>query len=468
MATKKKEETKIEKTLNYYGNQFEYKFVKSLIENPDDFVEVANYLHVTDFSIPGVQEMVRQMLAFYDKKGRAVTWKELEYAIKDKADTEEKLRIVKDAYQTAKEIDCDALDDVSEIGIKFLKKQEMRKILLGAADKLEKKGYTPDTLGDTIDELRNVERKTQALYVTPYSMFDVMMTESVDKRITTGINQLDDKMNGGLPKGTLGLLIAGTGVGKTTMMTNMATMITASGHKVLYLYFEDKETDMIRKACSVITGYRTNDFTNRNPEAIAALQNACKNECFARVFSKEGNLRFLRLVNGETTVEEIKSTVRTLEHRDGWKPDVIFLDYLSCIQSSSDKKLAIDKEFQTLDRAMKKLDAFAQEEDFAIWVAQQTNRSGAQDTTKSDRTANVQGSYRITQTASVILYLEKNRDAGDYNRANLYLDKCRGGELGEWLDIYFNNGTCQIDLGERMTGFNPDQAFGGFTASFQS
>lgn len=464
MATKKKEETKIEKTLNYYGNQFEYKFVKSLIENPEEFNEVANYLHTTDFSVPGIQEMIRQMLAFYDKKGRPATWKELEYLIKDKVDTEEKLKEVKEAYQTTKEIDCDALDDVSEIGIKFLKKQEMKKILLTAADKLEKKGYTPESLGDTIDELRNVERKTKALYTTPYSLFDLVMTESVDKRITTGLPQLDDKMNGGLPKGTLGLLIAGTGVGKTTMMTTMATLITACGYKVLYLYFEDKETDMVRKACSVITGIRTNDFTNNNQEAKEALQKACKdNPCFSKVFSKEGNLRFLRLVNGETTIEEIKSTVRTLEHRDGWKPDVIFLDYLSCIQSSSDKKLAIDKEFQTLDRAMKKLDAFAQEEDLAIWVAQQTNRSGAKDDTKSDRTANIQGSYRITQTASVILYLEKDRDAGDYHRANLYLDKCRGGELGEWRNIYFNNGTCQIDLGDTdINCFNPDKAFGEF------
>lgn len=461
MPAKKKEETKIEKTLNYYGSQFEYKFIKSLIENPDDFNEVASYLHPSDVSVPGLQEIVRQQLAFYDKKGRPATWKELEYLIKDKVDTEEKLRMVKDAFATTKEIDCEAMDDVSDIGIKFLKKQEMKKILLSAADKIEKKGYTPDTLGDTIDDLRNIEKKTKAMYTTPYSLFDLVMTESVDKRITSGLSQLDEKMNGGLPKGTLGLLVAGTGVGKTTMMTHMATKITASGYKVLYLYFEDKETDMVRKTCSVVTGYKTNDFTNNNMEAIDALKKACKeNDGYAKVFNKDENLRFLRLVNGETTIEEIKSTVRTLEHRDGWKPDVIFLDYLSCIQSSSDKKLAIDKEFQTLDRAMKKLDAFAQEEDFAIWVAQQTNRQGAKDDTRGDRTANIQGSYRITQTASVTLYLEKNRDAGDYNRANLYLDKCRGGELGEWKNIYFNNGTCQIDLGETMVStFNPDKAF---------
>lgn len=460
MPTKKKEELVNKNSLNYYGTQFEYKFIKSLIENPEDFNEISSYLHPSDVSDPGLQEMVRQMLAFNDKKGRPATWRELEYLIKDKVDTEEKLHQVKDAYAQTKDIDCDALDDVSEIGIKFLKKQEMRRILLSAADKIEKNGYTPETLGDTIDNLRTVERKTKALYTTPYTLYDLVMSETIDKRITTGIPQLDEKMNGGLPKGTLGLLIAGTGVGKTTMMTHMATMITASGCKVLYLYFEDKDTDMIRKSYSVITGVQTKDFTNNNEEAKRALQMACKEHPnFARVCSKENNLRFLRLANGETTIEEIKSIVRTLEHRDGWKPDVIFLDYLSCIQSSSDKRLAIDKEFQTLDRAMKKLDAFVQEEDFAIWVAQQTNRSGAKEDTKSDRTANVQGSYRITQTASVILYLEKLRDSTDYNRANIYLDKCRGGELGEWRDVYFNNGTCQIDLGETMTAFNPDKAF---------
>ena len=464
MAYKKKEENKLQKNLHFYGTNFEYKFVKSLIENPSDFNEIYAYLHPGDVEDKGLQLVIKTMLAYNDRKGRPGTWKELEYAIKDQVDTEEDAKEAKDAFIKAFQSDNDAMDDVSAIGIKFLKQQEAKRIYGLCSSKLDKDGYTPDGIENAIDLLRSIEKKTQAKYDSPYSLFKQVMSEGPDERVTTGIPQLDRQMNGGLGKGTTGILVAGTGVGKTTLMSYMATMIAAAGYKVLYLYFEDKPSDMQRKVYAAITGLNTNAFMNNNPDAEIALRNAL-DECpeFKNALDGKENLRYLKLVNGETTVEELKIQVRSLMKRDGWKPDVVFLDYMSCIQSSSDKRLAIDKEYQTLERAMKKIDAFAAEENFAFWVAQQTNRSGAKGESDDTPEANVQGSYRLLQTASAILYLERNRDYGDdINRANLRLRKCRGGELKDWYGVYLNNGTCQLDLedgGGEYSCMDPDREF---------
>ena len=43
----------------------------------------------------------------------------------------------------------------------------------------------------------------------------------------------------------------------------------------------------------------------------------------------------------------------------------------------------------------------------------------------------------------------------DYNRINLYLDKCRGASLGAWKGAFMNNGTCQI----KLEGYDPTSPF---------
>ena len=91
----------------------------------------------------------------------------------------------------------------------------------------------------------------------------------------------------------------------------------------------------------------------------------------------------------------------------------------------------------------------AMEFNLAIWAEQQTNRDAFKADTANNRIGNVQGSFRITQPCSFILYLSRASDeSGSYNRANLYLDKCRGCQPKSWENIYLNNGTCQINLSD--------------------
>ena len=186
MAYKKKEETLMQKNLHTYGSNFEYKFVKSLLNNPSDFNEVSGYLHPVDVEDKD----------YNDRKGRLCTWKELEYEIKDQVKTEEEYRLVKDAFLNTRQIDDEAIDDVAEKGIRFLKQQEAKRIYRLCTTKLDKDGYTPDSIENAIDLLRSIEKKTQAKYDSPYSMYKIVMNEGRDERVTTGIPQLDERWTG--------------------------------------------------------------------------------------------------------------------------------------------------------------------------------------------------------------------------------------------------------------------------------
>lgn len=447
----------LKKDLEYFGDGFQYRFVKSLIEKPSDFVEIESYLNPKLFNDPGLVEILTKIKEFYKEKGRVPSYVDLEYYLKDNVKQQEELDLVYSAFKKIKDESLlDGMAEANDIGLRYVKEKETLHQLDLAKTSITRSGYESDRLSRIIEGLQGIENNGNVECINPGEMFSEIMTESKSERVTTGIEVLDRQMNGGLARSTTGLLIAGTGVGKTTLFSIMACRSAINGNKVLYIFFEDKDTDFCRKFYSNITGRFTDDFHSDSPNCKEA-ENDVREEFRKHPEIKDAffnNVKAIRMVNGETTVEMVKTKIRSLIV-SGWKPDVVYLDYIQCMKSSSDGKMSIDKEYATLDRCMKRLDAFAQEENFALWVAQQTNRDGNKKESV-DRIGNIQGSFRLCQTASAILYLERNNeDDGDYNRINLYLDKCRGASLGAWKGAFMNNGNCQI----KLEGYDPTSPF---------
>ncbi len=439
----------LKKDLEYFGDGLQYRFVKSLIESPSIFVEVEHYLNPDLFNDPGLVSIIRVMKDFYRTKGRTASYRDLEYHLKDLAKTQDSLDETYTAFKKIKDEESlfDGLETAKEIGLEYIKKKEMLHQLDNAKNSVRESGYSPERLTRIVEGLQGIENRGDIECIIPGCMFDEVMDEAKSERVPSGIDILDKQMNGGLGKSTTGLLIAGTGVGKTTLFSIMACGSAIKGNKVLYIFFEDKDTDFCRKFYSCITGLPGDYFHVDSPYKKEA-EEAVKEKLKERPDIRDAffnNVRAVRMPNSETTVEMVKTKIRTLIV-SGWRPDVVFLDYIQCMKSSTDNKMSVDKEYATLDRCMKRLDSFAQEEHFALWVAQQTNRDGAKKES-NDRIGNIQGSFRLCQTASAILYLERNHDESmDYTRINLYLDKCRGASLAAWKNAIMDNGTCQIDL----------------------
>jgi hypothetical protein len=117
---------------------------------------------------------------------------------------------------------------------------------------------------------------------------------------------------------------------------------------------------------------------------------------------------------------------------------MLIIDYFSCLKMSDNP---IKKSWEAENSCLSKLENIAKEFDIAIFILEQTNRSGLQD--KSG--ASIQGSFAKNQVVWSSFRLFKNPDLGEYE---FIVDKERGGSHSG--DIYrgieIDYGKCVHDL----------------------
>lgn len=447
-------------TLGFLGTNGQYLIAKALIEDKEFFLKIEKSVNPNVFTDTVLQKIIKIYINRYRENGELLSYKALELLIKATNPAQSELSEFKKVFEILLSKANDAeLQLAKETSEEYFKRIETDRILDNFKNAL-KKGYTIEKLGKYLQELQNVE-SVDSIYA-PKSvdeLIDVTLSTPSTVRVQTGIFELDKVFRGGFPKGAVSLLIAGTGVGKSTLGSIICCNAANLGKKVLHIFFEDLETEIAQKYYAHLLNRNTFEFEDlaTNYEKRKQLSSELRSISFnAKEFLKK-NVKLFRMRNGETTVEDIMTEVRKLKTLEDWVPDLIFIDYFSCLRTTSNETIRMQNEWQAMERCMKKIELFANSENIAILVAQQTNRNGMDEDTANKRMANIQGSYRITQPASIILYLD--RTGCEKNRANLYIDKARGCDVNgktDYENILLDNGTCQIDLSDDCDTEVPD------------
>jgi KaiC/GvpD/RAD55 family RecA-like ATPase len=79
--------------------------------------------------------------------------------------------------------------------------------------------------------------------------------------IPMGIPGIDNLLKGGLAKGELGVILAPTGVGKTTVLTKICNHAFNLGYNVLQIFFEDNPKIIQRKHFTLWTGIAPDELS---------------------------------------------------------------------------------------------------------------------------------------------------------------------------------------------------------------
>jgi hypothetical protein len=231
----------------------------------------------------------------------------------------------------------------------------------------------------------------------------------------------------------LGVILAAFGVGKTTLITRMANTAYLEGKNVVQIFFEDNVKVIQRKHLTCFTEIELSELGERKEEV---------KELLPRFQNLEGNLILKKMSSDGTTIPHIKQYLRKLIS-SGIKPDIVFVDYIDCIQPTKQFK----DEYSGEGNVMRQFETMLSELDIAGWTAVQGNRSAiGADLVEANMMG---GSIKKGQIGHFILSVAKTLDQKEEGRATLAILKSRFGRDGVVFDdIVFDNGTLTIDTSE--------------------
>jgi len=206
-------------------------------------------------------------------------------------------------------------------------------------------------------------------YVENYEeRFDFYHTE--EDRIAFDLDYFNRITKGGVPRKTLNIALAGTGVGKSLYMCHVAAGALVEGRNVLYITMEMAEERIAERIDANLLNTPIDQLPNMSRDMFRT-----KVEDIAR--KTEGKLIVKEYPTGSAHAGHFRALLNELKLKRQFEPDIIFIDYLNICASSRMKGMggAINS-YNYIKAIAEELRGLAVEFDVPVFSATQTTRSG--------------------------------------------------------------------------------------------
>lgn len=252
-----------------------------------------------------------------------------------------------------------------------------------------------------------------------------------------GVPGIDNLMKGGLAKGEIGVILAPTGVGKTTFLTKISNHAFNLGYNVLQVFFEDNPKIIQRKHFTLWTDIAPDNLSNHKDDVMNKVKEIKENTT--------NSLTLKKLPSDTMTMNQIKNQVRKMI-AEGNKIDMVVIDYIDCI--TPDKNLG--DEWKSEGSVMRAFEAMCHELDIVGWTATQGNRSSI--SSEVVTTDQMGGSIKKAQVGHVIISVAKSLQQKEMNLATIAITKSRIGKDGVVFEnCKYDNEMLVIDTEQSMT-----------------
>lgn len=181
---------------------------------------------------------------------------------------------------------------------------------------------------------------------------------------STGFAALDTILSGGIARKELLLFEAPPNTGKTTLMSIFGAQQVLAGRFVVHITLEQAYRQIVGKYVSCMTGIDAKDFKNHKDEISKRLR-----FMGGAIGSKMVVAEFPM---GSLSVQQLRSFLMETSLKANRKIDVVVLDYPDLMKMPEGSKL--HEQLNTLFIAIR---GMAQDMDFSLIAATQTNREGA-------------------------------------------------------------------------------------------
>lgn len=420
-------------TFEDLGKSFQYRLLNQILSDRKFAVSILDILKPSYFENFHLRKITQVIKDVYEQSNSIPDAEGIQMRVNDEVKEEHQRKFFSSTLENILESNTEDYDFIQRRAMEFCTRQELLSKLadckkIAATGDVESFSECVDLVQEAINSGKEEDNA-----IDVFDGIDEALSEDYRDPIPTGIDKLDEVMNGGLAKTELGVVLAALGVGKTTMMTKIANSAKNMGYNVLQIFFEDQKKDIQRKHISAWSGIELNDL------------NEFKDEVKPIVKQKEsvgGTIKLKKFNSSGVTIPQIKNYIRKLISQ-GFIPDVVVLDYIDCVNSTGD--FSSDDIYQSEGSVMRQFETMLSEFNIAGWTATQGNRSSiGSDIVEAYQTG---GSIQKAQIGHFIMSIAKGLEQKEHGRANLAILKSRIGRDGlTFNDAIFDNSRVHIEI----------------------
>jgi replicative DNA helicase len=425
------------KNFDYLGSSFQIQLLNQIIIDKEFGRSIIDVIEQQYFENKYFKIILQMIKEYYSKYEHVPTFDTLEQITKSELQQELASKIVLDTITKIKDSPIEGSGFIQEKALKFCKQQELQKAITKAQKVIDGGEFESyDKLEELVREALQVGEREDGMSDV-FSNLDDVLNEDYRHPIPMGIPGIDRLLKGGLAKGELGVILAPTGVGKSTFLTKISNHAFNLGYNVLQIFFEDNPKIIQRKHITLWTKVHPDELSNKKDEVMDKVR---------EVQSKMENRLILKKLPSDTlTILQIKNQIRKMI-ADGVKLDMIVLDYIDCIVP--DKNLG--DEWKSEGSVMRGFEAMCHELNLVGWTATQGNRSSI--SSEVVTTDQMGGSIKKAQVGHVIISVAKTLQQKEMKLATIAITKSRIGDDGiVFENCKFDNGMLEIDTESSVT-----------------
>jgi replicative DNA helicase len=285
--------------------------------------------------------------------------------------------------------------------------------IISEGDKKLEKGSIPQLLSDAIGV--SFDSSIGHDYINDAGQrFDSYVDEKA--RLPFDLEGFNIITDGGLLNKTLNIALASTGVGKSLFMCHCAAANLTMGKNVLYITMELADMGKAQ------VGQRIDGNILNMP--MKQIQKLSKEDYLNKIDSLKnvGKLIIKQYPTGGASVNHFRHLVSELKMKNGFIPDIIYIDYLN-ICSSSRVKNSQANSYTIVKSIAEEIRGLAIELDLPIVTATQTTKNGHGN---SDVELNdTSESWGVPQTADLLFALISTDELAENNQIMVKVLKSR-------------------------------------------
>lgn len=190
-----------------------------------------------------------------------------------------------------------------------------------------------------------------------------------EERLPFDLDYFNKITKGGLPKKTLNVCLAGTGVGKSLFMCHVAGAALTQGKNALYITMEMAEERIAERIDANLLNVPIDQLDTLSKSMFAErVQNLAKHTT--------GRLIVKEFPTGAAHSGHFRALLNELKLKKKFTPDIIFIDYLNICASSRTKMGGATNSYTYIKSIAEELRGLAVEFDVPLVTATQTTRAG--------------------------------------------------------------------------------------------